>query len=253
MALFSIFHLWAFPWKVYDIRRSQIVASESTPGYLPDPKTAYRGGPFGIYAMLDVFNPWDLIKAVGRGFRWFAVGRRHREQDISYQTSKQGTGLEPTRNDPSNRRNGDPNNPYDNDPALHQSFAGTGAKPARYHPLAEDEDATLLSHAQSVPHSGPSDSLYPRPGMRLPDQHTTGDIGAMGIYNDHPDHLRTMHPTSGTMRRHDHQQQSGIITNSRPLEDLDTGYHGAHQQHPAYGPPGTGWGEMDLEREGAHF
>lgn len=264
MAIFSVFHLWAFPWKVYDIRRSQIVASESTPGYLPDPKTAYRGGPFGIYAMADVFNPWDLIKAVGRGFRWFAVGRRRREQDISYLPSKQNTGLEPSRSDNSFHRNGPINGT--NDPINHPY---PGANPTRYHPLDDDEDATLLSHAQSVPQSGP-DSLYPRPGMRLPDH--AGDIGATGIYNRGPDHLPAMHPTPGTMRQQ--QQQSGTI-DSRPLDDLDTGYHGATQR-PAYAPP-TGpprppgrpehaenwseWGgagsERDLGRqggwEGAHF
>ncbi|KAI4255865.1 MAG: hypothetical protein L6R42_006525, partial [Xanthoria sp. 1 TBL-2021] len=99
MAIFSVFHLFAFPWQVYDIRRSAIVASESVPGYLPDPKTAYLGGPLGSKALLDAFNPWDLVKAIGRGFRWFAVGRRNREQDVSYQAYKISRPLNPDASD----------------------------------------------------------------------------------------------------------------------------------------------------------
>ncbi len=98
MAIFSIFHLWAFPWRVYDIRRSEIVASESAPGMNLDPNTAYQGGFLGSKALMDAFNPWDLVKNVGRGFRWFFKGRKMRMEDTSYKDYARNTGLEPARN-----------------------------------------------------------------------------------------------------------------------------------------------------------
>ena len=33
---------------------------------------------------MDSFNPWDVVKASARGFRWLFVGRKHRHQDSSY-------------------------------------------------------------------------------------------------------------------------------------------------------------------------
>ena len=84
MALFSILHLFAYPWKPYDIRTSSMVVRESGPGYPPDPETAYQGGVFGWRAYLDALNMFDLVRGVGRSARWLFVGRKHREDDISY-------------------------------------------------------------------------------------------------------------------------------------------------------------------------
>ena len=191
MALFSILHLWAFPWKVYDVKRSQLVAAESAPGFLPDPRTAYQGGPFGVRALADAFNPWDLVKAVARSFRWIVVGRKHRMEDRSYQKTNVGTGLEPTRNQFTAFNSYGGSNPYDEGggggtlQAGGESTAYTGAasspgKPAgagRYAHLTnndgspydeEDEDA-LLSKPQSNPTSAaPVPAPYPRPMERLP-------------------------------------------------------------------------------------
>jgi hypothetical protein len=72
MAIFAIIHLFAFPVRPYDISKS------------PDPSAHYRGGPFGVLALADAFNPWDMIKALARGFRWLFVGAKKREQDSSY-------------------------------------------------------------------------------------------------------------------------------------------------------------------------
>ncbi|KAI4140574.1 MAG: hypothetical protein L6R39_005744, partial [Caloplaca ligustica] len=166
MAIFSVFHLFAFPWTVYDIRRSAIVASESAPGFLPDPNTAYLGGRLGTKALLDAFNPWDLIKAVGRGFRWFAVGRRRREQDISYQSYKISRPV----NVNSSNDVGAEGPPLPSVPFT----AGGSSKQGRYHQLQhgadfeDGDDRRLLSHQQAVPLSD-SANVYPRPGMRLPD------------------------------------------------------------------------------------
>jgi hypothetical protein len=97
MATFSIFHLWAFPWKAYDIRQTKISPSEPASCLAMDAPTSYSGGPLGVKALLDAFNPWDLVRAVGRGFRWVVVRRRIREQDVSYTNSGRILDLGPTR------------------------------------------------------------------------------------------------------------------------------------------------------------
>ncbi|KAL8716395.1 MAG: hypothetical protein Q9220_000302 [cf. Caloplaca sp. 1 TL-2023] len=237
MAIFSVFHLFAFPWQVYDIRRSAIVASESAPGFLPDPKTAYLGGPLGTRALLDAFNPWDLVKAVGRGFRWFAVGRRTREQDISYQAHKisRPVNSDFSHSDIPREANSIPSGSF---------TPGINSKQGRYHQLkgggAEDDDRRLLSHQQAVPLSD-SANIYPRPGMRLPDDM---DI-AQGLY----DGGSSLHSTNSNQQQHmpysNHMRQPpypdqnhqgpGILDPAMqpshpsplPYADQDTTYHGA--------------------------
>jgi len=221
MAFFSIFHLWAFPWRVYDIRRSQIVAAESAPGFLPDPATAYSGGPFGIKALMDAFNPWDLIKAVGRGFKWFVVGRHRRMDDISYKNSAHGTGLEPTRNQHTAFENAG-NNSLDAGPQPYLGGSGGGGgKPGRYHPITPtDDDADhLLTHAQTNPRDP---SPYPRPMQRLPHLNAptpaAADIGTANSYDPPPPpkpHPNLPYPTTTT------------TTIPDPRSSEDTSYHGA--------------------------
>lgn len=233
MAIFSVFHLWAFPWEVYDVRRSQIVASESVAGFFPDPKTAYRGGAFGSKALMDAFNPWDIIKAVSRGFKWFFVGRKKRMEDVSYKNFDRGTGLEPTRNQITAFETG--NQSFDGAPGPHP-FVQDG-KPGRYQSLFEEEDSDrLLAHAQSNP-----EAPYPRPMERLPHLNAGGDIGTMGVYDPPTPHG----PPYPTTRHQDPRQEYGV-TDERSLEERDTGYHGAKGRvtplpppdpHPL-GPPG---------------
>ncbi|KAL8940707.1 MAG: hypothetical protein Q9211_002146 [Gyalolechia sp. 1 TL-2023] len=235
MAIFSVFHLFAFPWTVYDIRRSAIIASESAPGFLPDPKTAYVGGPLGTKALLDAFNPWDLIKAIGRGFRWFVVGRRRREEDISYSAYKISRPMHVNSSNGVGAEGGTstPNVPF--------TPGGNKRKKGRYHQLNgdfdHDDDRRLLSHPQAVPLSD-SANVYPRPGMRLPDDR----VGAVEPY-DGP-----RHPTAATNhQRHQpnpynrppypdslHQQQQVRIND--PTAGHDTAYHGASIA-PALHPP----------------
>ena len=94
-----------------------MATAESGAGYALSP-SEYKGGPLGLYAYLDAFNPWDIVKAIGRGFKWAVIGRRNREQDISYQPGYQnGTQL--------------------------QDGAGTGIhkpKKGSYEPLDDDTD-----------------------------------------------------------------------------------------------------------------
>ncbi|KAK3063577.1 hypothetical protein LTR53_018852, partial [Teratosphaeriaceae sp. CCFEE 6253] len=85
MAIFAVMHLFAFPWKEYSIKHKgpMDVSGSGYSGATPH----YKGGWLGIKAMADAFNPWDIIKASARGFRWLFVGYRKREQDGSYQNS----------------------------------------------------------------------------------------------------------------------------------------------------------------------
>jgi hypothetical protein len=73
MAFFAVLHIFAFPYKPYDLARS----TEAVP-------LKYKGA---LWAFADAFNPWDIIKASARGFRWLFVGVRQRHMDESYQTN----------------------------------------------------------------------------------------------------------------------------------------------------------------------
>ncbi|MCJ1353989.1 MAG: hypothetical protein MMC33_003976 [Icmadophila ericetorum] len=91
MCIFSTLHLFAYPWKPYDVHRSEIVAQEYSVGSVPD-ESAYQGGRLGYKAYWDAFYMIDLVKGVGRGFRWIFVGRKRREQDSSYRNKIHHTG-----------------------------------------------------------------------------------------------------------------------------------------------------------------
>ncbi|KAI1409417.1 DUF300-domain-containing protein [Hypoxylon sp. FL1857] len=89
MAIFSIMHLWAFPYAPY-------VESAKTSFYpVPDPSMGIpprenehgpkMGGFMGLKAFGDALNLWDIIKAFGRGMRWLFVGVKKRHTDPSYQ------------------------------------------------------------------------------------------------------------------------------------------------------------------------
>ncbi|KAG8525801.1 uncharacterized protein KY384_000561 [Bacidia gigantensis] len=227
MAIFSVFHLWAFPWQVYDIRRSAIVASESAPGFEPDPKTAYQGGRFGQNALMDAFNPWDLIKAVGRGFKWMTVGRRKRMDDVSYKNPRMGAGLEPTRNQLTafstdnnpNNTNADPYDSHANDNTAYLPPKSPGKQQAHGHyrtlttsrSSAEEEDQSrLLAHAQSNPTSNPSQHRpnvpylssqnpssnleYPRPMSRHPPRDPALSAGEIGTAVPYDPYTRAKSP-----------------------------------------------------------
>lgn len=221
MAIFSVFHLWAFPWTVYDVKRSPIVASESIPGYPQDPKNVYRGGWLGSHALIDAFNPWDLVKSVGRGFKWFAVGRRTREQDSSYQNSAHGTGLEPARTSLPLRTNASlDSNDFSNNHK--DTRISSSRKPPQYrsHGEDEDEEQNLLSNSQSVPYSRSSLPYAPHKGV------SAADIGTMNLYSGQSDHLRTTNPKNDVENSNENASQDSRTLNPA-LDDQDTGYHGA--------------------------
>lgn len=93
MAIFATLHIFAFSTKPYKLN------SSSDPLYAKPTNTnynnaganqsgleRYHGGPFGILAFADAFNPWDILKAIARGFKWLFIGSRNRRTDPSYAT-----------------------------------------------------------------------------------------------------------------------------------------------------------------------
>jgi hypothetical protein len=69
MIIFSIMHLFAFPWRVYQ-------TSDLGPAVYQQPP---RSRAFA--ALMDVFNPLDTIKALSRGIKWGFVGRKRRHAE----------------------------------------------------------------------------------------------------------------------------------------------------------------------------
>lgn len=165
------------------MKRSEIVASESVAGFSLDPKTAYRGGWLGTNALLDAFNLWDLVKAIGRGFKWILIGQRKREQDVSYLNSTRDTGLEPIRTKDTSPRNSAPfdENGFPTDPEIHHYH--TDRNHESYGHVDLDEEDNLLAHAQSIPKShpppysaGPSSHADPAPDRNSFDRDGSEDI-----------------------------------------------------------------------------
>lgn len=179
MAIFATMHIFAFPWKPYSLKHNDPLTMQGA-GFSGD-GTRYKGGPFGVKALGDAFNPWDIIKASARGFRWLFVGFRHRTEDKSYQNpSKLGgnTGyLGPTyggsgeaatelcsSEDPSRGR-GD-TLATDDDTAgllLHSPQPGRLQPSSPYHPFANERypshddsraDLSLSDQYQSPPEAG---------------------------------------------------------------------------------------------------
>jgi len=71
MAVFACLHLWAFPWKPYDLDCQH-----------KHPREFYACGP--NKALMQAIYPWDYFKAAARGFRWLFHGVRFRMSDPSY-------------------------------------------------------------------------------------------------------------------------------------------------------------------------
>ncbi|KKA21958.1 DUF300 domain protein [Rasamsonia emersonii CBS 393.64] len=188
MAMFSILHLWAFPWRPYTLANQQ--AGEH-PEYVGG-KVAYHGGPLGIKAFIDALNPWDLVKALGRGVRWLFVGRKYRMQDPSYMGHTEGSySLKPS----------DGSVPGTSIPGPNvTAYEGAGgvlasSRPGRgYQASPDEEGAELLSNAQPNPSSS-----YP--------SHSSGDIGLASTYYEEEHNGRF----------YSHPYDDGSFTNLRPV------------------------------------
>lgn len=88
MLLFSIMHIWAYPWRPYRQDAPPIFYplpnKESTAPPQENIHVPPAGGSIGLKAIWDALNLWDVIKAFGRGMRWLFVGAKRRREDVSY-------------------------------------------------------------------------------------------------------------------------------------------------------------------------
>ena len=95
MAFFAVLHLWAFPYAPY-VPGAKIVYYPSPDDRKDAPQEESMhlppsGGFLGILAFLDAMNPWDFVKAFGRGMRWLFCGVRRRKDDPSYGNRQMST------------------------------------------------------------------------------------------------------------------------------------------------------------------
>ena len=93
MAIFAVFHIWSFSYKPYVLGSQRY---QAVYGHLEEKNPRYHGGALGIKAFADAFNPWDLVKAVGRAARWLFMGRKHRMQDTSYASIESSSTNKPS-------------------------------------------------------------------------------------------------------------------------------------------------------------
>ena len=199
MAIFSVFHLWAFSWQPYSThsKQGQIHAGGTLAG-----SDGYQGGCFGWKAFYHAFNPWDLMKAVGRAARWLFVGRRHRMEDSSYGITTVGndSNLELSSslegNGYSNKMSSFKQNSSYLDNGVDDSQGDVtepgGIRPSYSHFVrtSSSERQNLIANAQPNPVS-----TVPGQGQQIPSyapygqtRGTTGDIGvATSVYNHNND------------------------------------------------------------------
>ena len=211
MAIFSILHLFAFPWKPY-AQGAEPTKYPMSPTGTMDQIGPKQGGFLGLKAVMDAMNPWDLVKGFSRGMRWLFVGRKNRENDISYKAS----GF-------------DINTPNENDVTLQPTRTDSSYKGAQDLPIAEefrrskfgmqgltskgkvyDEGAGLIAHAQPNPLNPgsyvPARQRYDANGQDISSGGTAYDNNPYAAGSS-PDRLVGHNPTPGTIRRQENQQQ----------------------------------------------
>ena len=262
MSLFAVLHLWAFPWTEYDVRRSKILPTEYPPGEpLPD-ESAYKGGAFGHRAFMDSMNPWDLVKAVGRGFRWLAVGRKKREQDISYRkhhlhpansvrTKPTKPNTEPASTIPGLNVTAYPTTSAQQglySPSPSQSNLSTTSYDPR-NPFNDEEGQELLT--SSVPNSYPPSDAGGDIGNAAPSSYKPPPAGtnpSLGVYPMNPKSARNQryYNNPHSPRPFDEEQgrrpaageesDNEIVGMARPMTVQDTPYRGAPSPSPSPSP-----------------
>jgi hypothetical protein len=183
-------------------------------------------------------NPWDLIKAFGRGVRWMFVGMRNRETDISYKLnshtlSPQNTG---TSADTGYTR------------TVHLPIAEQFRR-SKFLPTDYEEGAGLISHAQANPYQPKTgqfnDGPYYKgrsPGQYTPareryDPHTGAEIKTGGAGQRAYD--------SSSLNRMYSEEDIGVVTSTGESEP-DEGASMPATAHP-YAPQGVS-GQVRAQR-----
>lgn len=225
MAIFSILHLFAFPYKPYskgpgaDLGKYPLSPTSGLNEVGPK-----QGGFLGVKAIIDAMNPWDMVKGFARGMRWLVVGRKHREQDSSYKSSAFNI------DNPGN----------ENDMTLGPTGGDTQYKRTQTLPIAEEfrrskfglpgltqkdeERADLLANAQPNPLS-PTSSGYVPARQRYDSNGQEISVGGRtyeSTYDTSPDRLVGVNPTPGTVRRAEEQEVGIAISDPSPYQSHAT-------------------------------
>ncbi|KAF2197458.1 DUF300-domain-containing protein [Delitschia confertaspora ATCC 74209] len=204
MSIFAALHVWAFSWKPYDLRKYQDPLHAPTDGFTGDLPKKYAHGP--ARALASAFNPWDIVKACGRGFRWLFVGVRHRRKDISYQTKL--STLSADTEYPSG-----PTFVGNSDAATETGRPGKGVG-GRKTGFEDSDTAGLLSHAQANPYERQDSYGYPAYANQEP---------------SNPDALPAA-PTPAQEYGVERPGGGGGGGKGRGLEPQDAGYYGASER-----------------------
>ena len=227
MACFSIMHLWAYPWKEYDIHRSRILAAEGGPGLHYDGPQAYKGGRLGFRAYMDAFNPWDLVKAVARSFRWLLVGRKHRENDISYKTN------------------------LETDPS---GVPTPIVKTSKYQPLNDNDSDVNIPYSQPQPYSQLNTQPYSQPTS----QQYSQPITQPAVRSFSKPFNKASETDLGRVPAVERDQEAwDDMRTVPPMPEQATGYHGAQGPPAAYpgrqewaADPRSHWGQAGTGDKG---
>lgn len=268
MAIFAVMHIFAFPWRAtYKLPKDGITTADvlNAPGAGFSGQPEYHGGPFGIKAYADAFNPWDIIKAIGRGFRWLFVGVKHRRNDSSYAfTGPLGTGMEQQEDIKSTKLQPlapDYNNTGYDPFADHQILKPYPAKPSPYRARGRDADETNDDDDDPWnPNLRPSRSPSP---MRTLDGATAytpykppgkspylrqDDHASRGLLHQPPDPFNDDNDDDDDIQPHPAGGRHVRKISSTALEKQDQAGRSPDEMHPAYRPGDTG---RDVEEEDA--
>jgi hypothetical protein len=222
MAVFAVLHLYAFPWNPYDLAKSHEALPQGD--HIPRAKPKrYTYGP--TRALLDALNPWDIVKAVGRGLRWLFYGSRHRKSDPSYQTKLETMSHESTGyTGPTFAGNGEP--------AMETASRPGKNKLAGKDGFADSDTSALLSHAQTNPyvhqssHSNFGLSSFDRPANpdSLPAAPTSGEEHGVAAPESrpYPQHGRYSFESQDTTY-HGVTHDSGPRSSSRRTYEVNVG------------------------------
>ena len=206
MALFAVFHLWAFSWKPYTLTSKEYM-SNTIPGESPH---VYQGGFLGMKAIIDSMNPWDMIKAIGRAARWIFHGRKHRHHDVSYDLSRKTSENDMIKPSPFNEPTA-----YTGPPQYGGGHVEEGDK-LLAHPQPMGLSASRMRSTESSPYRTETRSEYEVAG---------GDIGVATSSDDERPH-QYYQPYSGP--------QIGVLGAPYPSEN-----RGPQQAYmPPIRPPG---------------
>ncbi|KAI9642371.1 hypothetical protein NHQ30_009175 [Ciborinia camelliae] len=208
MAIFSILHLFAFPWRPYASNATPVKYPNS-PGLQPiGPK---QGGTFGLMAFADAMNPWDLVKAFARSMRWLFVGVKRRETDSSYKATSfnndHDLSLQITNSEVDTSYKGrDDGLPIANEYRKSNFGSNKGA-------MEGEEGIGLIDNAQPNP---TNNSIYIPAAQRYNSEGL--DITTNGMrYNKNSGLLVANNPTHGSMRRQENPIGMAVTGDLSPL------------------------------------